>query len=257
MLTRADTLKKYSIQASDEEAGSVDDFYFSDDSWSVRYIVVETGSWLFGRRVLMSPAAFDQPIGDGVLNTALTSEQVKESPDIDLELPVSRQNETALHDYYGWPYYWVAVSNPVGAWAGGAAAAPIPVNAKQGEPDQPETEADAQPKQDPNLRSVDEVTGYGIEASDGEIGHVEDFIIDDEEWVIRYIVVNTRNWLPGRKVLVAPDWIKDVSWDTMKVYVDITREQVEQSPVFDPARPIERSYEEELYKHYKARHYWM
>ena len=255
MLHKADTLKNYRVQATDGEAGRVDDFYFSDDSWAVRYVVVDAGSWLLGRRVLVSPLALEST-SENILKTSLTTDQVKNSPDINLEKPVARQYETALHDYYGWPYYWVAVPSPMGVWSGGAAATPIPVNAK-GEP-LPETDADAdaEPDEDPTLRSVNEVTGYHIEASDGDIGHVEDFIIDDDQWMIRYMLVDTRNWLPGRKVLISPDWINSVSWNMSKVYLDITQEQVEKSPEFDPAQPLSRGYEEKLFSHYGMRRYW-
>jgi uncharacterized protein YrrD len=256
VLLKAQTLKGYTVQASDQETGTVSDLYFSDDQWKVRYVVVDTGPWLFGRRVLISPLAFDSQSGR-VLRTELTSEQVKDSPDINLDKPVSRQHETALHDYYGWPYYWVAVTNPMGVWTGGGVSSqPIPANAKDVYASNADADADEEPDHDPTLRSVNEVTGYHIEASDGEIGHVEDFIVDDVDWVIRYLLVDTRNWLPGRRVLISPDWIDSVSWDTSKVYLDITQEQVEKSPEYDPVQPPSRAYEEKLFSHYGMRRYW-
>jgi hypothetical protein len=119
-------------------------------------------------------------------------------------------------------------------------------------------QADAAEEQDrdPHLRSTKEVIGYHIQAVDGEIGHVEDLIVDDEEWFLRYLVVDTRNWLPGKAVLVAPGWAKRVDWVKRKVHVDLPQEAIRDSPEFDPSRPVNREYEVRLYDYYGRPHYW-
>ena len=106
------------------------------------------------------------------------------------------------------------------------------------------------------LRSVDEVIGYNIQATDGDIGHVEEFIVDDDTWIIRWFVVDTRNWLPGRKVLVAPDWVTRTSWGDRDVHVDVTRARIKDCPEYDPGLPINRRYEQQLYDYYGRPVYW-
>jgi hypothetical protein len=109
---------------------------------------------------------------------------------------------------------------------------------------------------DSRLRSARDVMGYYIEATDGDIGHVDDFLIDDSEWAIRYMIVDTRNWWPGKKVLISPEWISQVSWPDSRVYVDLTREGVKTAPEYDPSRPVEREYETRLYRHHDRPSYW-
>jgi hypothetical protein len=150
--------------------------------------------------------------------------------------------EVDLADYYSWPYYW-------GARTGGGAAAAAALADKK-------IEAPESGQGDSNLRSVKVVTGYHIEAKDGAIGHVEDFILDDEDWTIRYMVVDTRNWLPGKKVLIAPCLIRSVRWDESKVHVDLPRDLVEASPEYDPSAPVNREYETRWYDYYGRPKYW-
>ena len=209
-------LKGYAIDATDGDIGKVDDFYFDDKSWTIRYLVVDTGNWLLGRKVLLSPIAVGKAdFSSGRFNVTLTKKQVEESPSIDTDKPVSRQHEAYYHDYYGFPYYWN------GPYLWGPMYYPGRPGADQKRIE--ERRAEREEAGDLHLRSAAHVTGYHIEATDGEIGHVEDFIIDDETWEIRYIVVDTRNWLPGKKVLIAPRWIDRVSWNDSKVYVSLSR----------------------------------
>jgi sporulation protein YlmC with PRC-barrel domain len=246
MLRSLKEVEGYTILATDGEVGSVEDFYFDDQYWTVRYLVVDTGGWLSGRRVLLTPLAVERPDwGTGTLPVALTKDQVENSPDIDLDKPVSRQREVGLHDHYGWAYYWADLSTPATA----VTTPPPPAMAEE----RAETERE---KGDPHLRSVDEVTGYDIQARDGEIGHVEDFIADDETWIMRYLVVDTRDWLPGKKVLVAPAWVRMVNWADADVHVDLLRETIKNSPEYDPAAPVNRAYEERLYDYYGRPRYW-
>lgn len=249
MLYSARDLRGYSIQATDGDIGEIYDVYFDDESWTVRYVVVETGNWLFNRRVLLSPASFGRPDQEkDSFPVSLTRQQVQDSPDVDLEKPISRTKEHELHTYYGWPAYWVG-GGPIMP-----GAAPIITDVDQ---EQTESVAVAQEQEvETHLRSAREVSGYRIQASDGEIGHVQDFILDDETWDIRYVVVDTRNWWMGKEVLVAPQWIQGVDWDLQKVFVDLTRESIRNSPEYENLNTISRDYEEKLYEYYKRRSYW-
>jgi hypothetical protein len=246
MLRSIKELHGYTVRATDGDIGTVHEFYFDDHTWTIRYLVVDTGGWLSGRPVLLSTLALGQPDWEErVFPVLLTREQVEHSPDIATHKPVSRQMEGDLHAYYGWSPYWRTSMSTLGA--GAAAVAHVISGTEEGS---------GEPGRDPHLRSTRQVSGYHIQASDGEIGHVEDFIAEDEAWVVRYIVVDTRNWLPGRKVLVAPAWIERVSWAERKVHVDLTRETIKHSPEFDPSAPVNREYELRLYDYYGRPKYW-
>jgi hypothetical protein len=236
MLRSIKDLRGYTIRALDGDIGRVHEFYFGDQSWIIRYLVVDTSAWLPGRRVLLSPEALGQPDWERyVLPVGLTKGQVEHSPSIDEDKPFSRKMEGDLHVYYGWRPYW-------SGWTSVAAASAVEAAREERE--------DEQEWADPNLRSTREVIGYHIQARDGEVGHVEDFVADDVGWGIRYLVVDTHNWLPGKKVLVDPFWADQVNWAERKVYLDMTREMVKTSPEFDPAAPVNREYEVRLYDFY-------
>jgi hypothetical protein len=242
MLQTLSGLKRMSIGATDGEIGHVGDAYFDDHEWTLRYLVVNTGSWWTGRSVLISPWAIrDVNWQAQRVDVALSREQVRNSPDRDADKPVSRQYETAFSDYYGFPYYWM------GPFAWG----PLPLP-KEGATADSAQQAERREtgKEDPNLRSANEVDGYHIEAVDGSIGHVDDFIFDDTSWGVRYFVVDTRNWLPGRHVLISTDWVDRVSWEERKAYVALTRAEVRNSPEYDSASFAEAE-EDALYRHYR------
>lgn len=249
-LRRIEDLYGYDILARDGEVGRVHDFYFDNLTWAVRYLVVETGPWLVGRRVLVSPLALERPCGtEEELPVRLTKEQIENSPDVNLAQPVSRQQLRDLHTYYAWPWYGSPMTQS------GAAYTPAIVPPAFVEEDLRAREEE-QKEDDPYLRSSREVTGYHIQARDGEIGHVDDFLVDPVDWFIRYLIVDTRNWLPGRQVLVSPTWVEEVRWLEQKVHVDLKRETIRKSPEYEPGRPVEREYEEALHRHYGRRGYW-
>ncbi len=255
MLRSVEKLGGFTILATDGEIGKIDDFYFDGESWDIRYLVVSTGPWLLGRKVLLHPSAVGQISWETqMLSVGLTKEQVENSPDIDTNKPVSRQQEVELFSHYNWIPYWTHGGSFV---MQGGVAVPI---AREEPPAkstlEKEVEAMTQQAQDPSLRSTDEVTGYHIQASDGEIGHVEDFLVDEEAWIIRYMIVDTGNWLPGRKVLVSPRWIEMVTWHEKKVSVDLSQEAIKDSPEYDPRKPLSRAYEETLHKYYDRPIYW-
>jgi hypothetical protein len=239
-------LKGYAIGAKDGDIGAVDDFLFDDELWTIRYLVADTAKWLPGRRVLISPIALGHVETDEKrISVSLTREQVKNSPDLDSR-DISREHEMSYYDYYGWPYYWIGGA----VWGLGT----VPGNLAQ-EKKLP-AEAPLQPGEEPHLRSAKEVTGYYIEAKDGDIGHVEDFVIDDESWEIRYMIVDTKNWWPGKKVLISPEWIETVSWSDSRVYVELSRDSIQSGPEFDP-KNLNRDYETRLHKHYDRPGYWI
>lgn len=251
MLQSVASLQGYRILAQDGVVGKVQDFCVDDRTWTVRYLVVDTGRILPGRRVLLSPAVIggvDWPAK--VLAVQVTVAQVKESPPIDEDAPVSRRHEAELAHHFGWPATWPPPTVPVGPPVPPAIAEP---SLRRDRPTGPPGEPAGG---DPHLRSVQEVRGYGIHARDGAIGHVEDFILDDETWALRYLVVDTRDWLPGKKVLVATAWIAGVRWADRAVTLDLTRQSVQDSPAYDPAAPVNRRLEERLYDYYGRPRSW-
>jgi hypothetical protein len=255
MIKSVNNLKDYTIVGTDGEVGDVVEFYFDDQKWTIRYLVADTGTWLTGRRVLISPMALGKiDWNSSRLQVNLSREQVENSPGIDTDKPVSRQHEIEFYKYYGYPHYWAGpylwgpVPYPVGY---AMPAPPTGSNTVQEEISSAERE-----QSDVHLRSTKEVTGYYIEATDGNIGHVEDLLVDDESWTVRYIIVDTRNWWPGKKVLVSPEWIGSVSWTDSKVYVELSREAIQNSPEYDTSRPLTREDEKRLYAHYQRPEYW-
>lgn len=244
MLRSLDGLRDFSIGATDDIIGKVHAFLFDDQTWAIRYLVADTGTWLPGRRVLIAVTALEIPNWTGrILPVSLTRDQIKNSPDIDTEKPVSRQREIELHQYYGWTPYWGT------GYAAPLTGAPLPSTM---DPQQIQETA----KGDPHLRSTQHVKGYHIHATDGRIGHVKDFIASDDDWTIRYLVVDTKNWLPGRSVLLSPAWVQQISWDKQEVVVDTDRETVKGSPEYDPSAPVNREYEIQMYDYYGRPKYW-
>lgn len=260
MLQPVKVLKKCGIRASDGDIGRVVDVFFDDQQWTVRYLVVDTGTWLPGRHVLISPFAIGRLVPDAdVLTVPLTRRQVQESPDLETHQPVSRQYEEAYARYYGYPFYWggSAMWGTASYPAQGHVPVPPP-DRSQPEPviaeERPVLEAiGAMNPEDVHLRSCNDAEGYHIDASDGEIGHVEDFLVDDESWEIRYLVVDTSNWWFGNKVLISPKWVEAVSWADSKAVVNLTREAIRNAPAYDPDNLPGAEEHERLHRHYGFR----
>jgi hypothetical protein len=243
MLWNASVIDGYTIQASDGDLGTVGDFLFEDDSWTVRWLVVETGTWLSGRRVLLPLSALGKPDPAArIFPVRLTMRQVKDSPDIDSDRPVSRQMESHVYGYYGLDPYWGGGFLPVsGAIAMPFSSAPL-MPASQALSD---VAADvALDNGDPHLRSFEEVTGYHLHAIDGEIGHVDDFLIDDADWRIRYLAVDTRNWWPGKKVVISPRSVSSIDWAQRRIHLDVSRQKVKDSPPLASTMTVDRAYAE-------------
>ncbi len=300
MLRRAYSVIDTKIHALDGDLGHIDDFYFDDLKWIVRYIIVRTGSWFSEKHVMLSPSAIRDVIWEEpAVYVDLTQEQIKKSPDLDLEKPVTREQEMELVKHFQWPSYWsgapyavdaIGVNRGLGATGLPAMGVPptgiLPADRPStGLPDhiandisstgvsdtellnmestgRGETKTDteirraAQAKGLHSLHGVKKVTGYHIAATDGEIGHVEDFFVDEENWQIQYLLIDTSNWLPGRKVLISPQWIDEFVWEDSQVRVNATREQIKSSPEYNPGATLDRSYEGKLHQHYGFPPYW-
>ena len=260
MLRNTIELLGYAIRATDGLIGNLKDFYFDDEKWVVRYLIVDTGTWLSSREVLVSPMAIGKPNWtDEVLPASMTKEQIKNSPNIDTNKPVSRQHEIEYSSYYTYPYYW----GGAGLWGGemgpnmimpgyeGRQTAPNPVLTTSAT-----AQAQARSDDDPHLRSCKAVMGYHIHATDGDIGHVQSLLIDEETWAIRYLVVDTSNWWLGHKVLIVPQWVQDISWADAKISVNLSRQSIQDAPAYDSATLFGRKNEDEYFKHYGRANYW-
>jgi hypothetical protein len=252
MLRSFDHLRGYAIHASDGEIGALRDVYFDDQSTLVRYFVVDTGTWLAGKRVLLAPAVVGGVDPErGEIITGLTRQQVEDSPPVETEKPVSHEQELALHAYYGWQPYW-AVPPLAGSLAPyWGTAMPAAARVRLGEERvAEEVAARERERRDPHLHSAREVEGYRVAATDGEIGHLEDFFIDDQDWAIQLLGIDTRNWLPGRKVVISPSWLHGIDWPGRRIEVDLSRQQIKDSPEYDPTLVPDETYLEQLAAYY-------
>jgi hypothetical protein len=248
-LWKASTVKGYSVAASDGKIGVISDFLFDDATWLVRWVVVDTGSWLSSRKILLPPSALGHLDTNGeAFAVRLTRQEVKDSPDVDTDRPVSRQMETNVYDYFGWSPYW-----GTGFYMGGYGYMPpmIPEAKSPGSWDRDDKQDSAD---DTHLRSAAAITGYHIHARDGEIGHVEDFLISDGDWSIHYLIVDTRNWWPGQRVLISPMSAFKIDWLDRLVSLDIDRQKVKDSPPYDASTRVDRPYERNFHAHYADRH---
>jgi hypothetical protein len=237
MLRSLKEVKGYVLRAKDGDIGRCKDFLIDDSTWTVRYMVADTSRWLLGRRVLVSPIALDEPEWlEKRFPIHLTKDEVQNAPELDEKAPVTRQYEIWYHQHYGWPYYW----SGGGLWA----SAIDPRTLSDAKSDLGEEGPDFDR---PHLHSADEILGYNIRATDGEIGHVDDFILDDETWAVRYAVAATRNWLPGKHVLIPMARLKQVVWSDSVLEVELTRENVKDSPEYHPGLPVNVEFEERIY----------
>ncbi|MEO7337422.1 MAG: PRC-barrel domain-containing protein [Caldimonas sp.] len=264
MLRNANEMEGYAVSATDGVIGHVKDFYLDDEAWVIRYLVVDTGGWLSSRKVLVSPIAMGTPNREQkLLPASITREQVKNSPDIDTDKPVSRQHEMTYSGYYDYPYYW----GGIGYWGGGmypglmmmpgyVGVGGLDSSSDEEQQEMARRESARHEQEDPHLRSCNAVVGYHIHASDGEIGHVSGMLIDEQTWAVRYLVVDTGNWWLGHKVLIAPQWIKSINWSDETVSVSMTCQAVKDAPGYDSQATLNRTEEDQLYKHYGQTDYW-
>lgn len=251
MMLVGSALRRFAIEAIDGRIGQVSDFLFDDLTWKIRWMVVDTGTWLTGRKVLIHPSAISEPdYAHESVSLRLTRGQVKGSPDIRTDQPVSRQMEDNLYGYYGWDPLW-GNGNYFGSYPYTMGSPLVPM-ARSGGGDLLEANqrGSALDSGDPHLRSIHAVTGYHVHATDGAIGHVENFLIDDADWGIRYLVVDTKNWWAGKHVLISPYAVRKISWLDHEVRLDVSRDFVKGSPPWDPVAAIDESYERQLHDYY-------
>jgi len=245
MLSKIKTLKGYKLKSLDGEIGTVKEFYFDDRLWIIRYLVANTGNWLTDRQVLLSPYALvavnreTQTVG-----IDLTKRQIEDSPSLKTDKPVSRQFEENYYGYYRWPTYWRG-PNPWGSYA-------FIIRDR----DKWNSSNQGHKEWDHHLRSTVAVNDYYVQAADGELGQIDDFIMDDKTWAIRYLIVNTGSWWSGKKVLVSTQWIERVSWSDSKVFVNLPREVIKHSPEYREESLPTRNYEIRLHQHYNRKGHW-
>jgi hypothetical protein len=215
MIQSLDTLRSYRLRATDGSVGKIADLYFDDHAWIVRYVIVDTGGWLIGRAVLISPSALGAP-DDAAQEfpVALTRERIENAPGIDEAKPVDRQQELGLAEHFGWP-----------AWRHTVDGLPQEVTRKQSA------------EGDPNLRSAADVVGYVIAALDGEIGSVSGLLVETTDWSVQALTVDTGEWLSGRQVMLSPERVKHINWAERRVEIDLSTEQVRNSPSYDGEAP--------------------
>lgn len=285
MLIKSKTIQNYKLRGIDGDVGNVKDFYFDDRFWTVRYLVANTGNWLNSRQVLISPYFLkDVDHASEVINVDLTKNQIENSPSIDRNMPVTREYEASYHGYYGAPLYWDG-PNMWGAnpyllrgrenWTNTGRTNAVPdYGATPGDSDAEtagtaygentrltnsgnEVAADRGNSRDSSLRSTDDVNDFKIHsAGEDKIGHVDDFVIDDETWAIRYLIINTGNIFTGKKVLISPQWIDHISWEDSRVYINLTKETIKEAPEFTEENGFTRDYETSLFGYYKKTPYW-
>lgn len=238
------------VQATDGSIGKVGDFLFDDAAWVIRYIVTDVGDWLKRRHVLVSPVVVRNTI-EKTLPVEMTRKQVEESPDITAHKPVSREREEILQQYWGWPAYWGALP--------GVAVPPVPPDytIQKAASEQNQEQTGNQEAKPYSLRSAREVKGYRMHATDHNIGHCSDLIVDTANWSIRYIVVDTGSILSGHKVLLAPYWIREIDWAGAAFVVDMESTKIKDAPKYDPNKPVNRELEEVLFDYYGRPKYWV
>jgi hypothetical protein len=201
------------FEGIDGRVGVLYDLLFEDQGWSLRHFVVSLDRWFLGRQVLLDPEVIERrEWPERRLRVRLTKEQVRHSPGADTDLPVARREAMAAAQVLVWEAYWTSILDNM-----------------------PELEGD------PHLRSTKMLTGLHLHCTDGPLGHVEDFLIDDQTWSVRELVVDTRNWWPGKRVLIEPRLVEAIDWDDREIRLLLPREEVEERPAYPQETPSEES----------------
>jgi hypothetical protein len=248
MLRSLKDLQNYKIHAKDGDLGSVHSFLFDDLSWSLKYLVVDTGKWLPGKKVLISPFDIDDLLWkDKIMNLRLKIDDIENSPSINDKQPVYLQMQEQKRKKLSSTTIIPAVGTPIPTYVTLNEDLQLNEITKHAEKNNINT----------HLRSSLEVMGYHMNATDGEIGYLDDIIIEDNlTWKIHYIIIYIGNWLTGKKVIVSPNWIDNIHWENKLIDIDLTKEKVEESPEYNPSEPVNREYETVLYDYYGKPKYW-
>ncbi len=256
MLTRARDLNGYSIHTADGQSTKIDFLIFDDENWAVRYLVLELGFWISGKKVLISPVALEKS-GEQSLVAKTSKDALRNGPEIDVDQPITRDDEISLHKFFSWPYYWDFPPH-VGSSGSPLYSSPVFTASRYTASGQPKysTHVAVEEVAITHLRSTKSLSGFHVMARNEEIGRIEDILVDDEVWAVRYFIIDIRNWLPGKKVLFSPHWIRGVDWDDGEVYLEDTKETVKSGPEYDHSIPVDRDYEKRLYDYYRRPKYW-
>ena len=251
MLKDITDITSLSAIAEDGEVGRVDDLLFDSGSWTIRYLVIHTGDWLTGRKVLVPPTEVQQTDWSRRrFHISMTRKQIEDGPPMATDEPVSRQQEIRLQAHFGWEPYWT----------GDVPEGHFPARIPEGDEQTGDRQAESIPQEitpgDPNLRSLRETLDYHVQAIDADVGTVEGFVIDDETWVFRYLIVQSQDLKPERRLLLSFEWIDKVIWDEASFFVDMRAETIKKSPTYDPSVPIDREFEQLLHDHYQFSGYW-
>lgn len=253
MLRSIKDLIGYPVQATDGDFGKVTDCLFDDREWGVRYLAVRTHGMLDRHEVLISPRDLDQPevgwFGRHML-VNLSKDKIENSPSIGSDKPISQLCEEEYARYYRHQAYWE------GAMIWGSMIVPQTARSKRPLGLEELHKNRMQQIADRSIRSVNEVIGYSVDATDGKIGAVVDLIVDTHHWRLRHLVIDTTKWLPGGKVLIDVDWVTDFDWAREEVIVDHSVEQIRSAPPFHSHEPVNRDYEQHLYDYYGRPRYW-
>jgi sporulation protein YlmC with PRC-barrel domain len=246
MLTNVMEMLGYAVRATDEEVGEISDFYIDQSEWSVQYVVVDTADWMPTHGVLIPPSEVSSvDWEEEAIELRLSSRDVEEAPEVTSDLPVSLQAEMDLEQYSIWEPEEdetdddTPLVEPLTATPGGI-----------------EGEIDSEPRGRPLLRSADELVGYDVSSSDGEVGPLRDCIIDLDGWLIRYFIVETGSEFRQKKVLVPPDWVTEVEWADLAIRLSVSGQDIKESPEYDTEVPLTREYETKLHRHYDRPGYW-
>ena len=238
MLQSLQHLSGFKLHATDGDIGSVQEWYFDDFEWTIRYLVVDTGNWLIHRKVLVPPYAFEGiDRSEKIIRLNISKQQVEDSPPIETHQTVSRQREQEYFQHFGWPWYGAAI------WEG----AVMPMTPMPGA--QPEKVATS-PPEDVHLRSAQEVKGYRLRADNETVGRLEDYLVEDSKWFIQYLVVSLTGTKPAHHTLMLPGWVDRLSWRHGEVRLKVPANVVRDAPVFVPTQPLTREREEALFKDY-------
>lgn len=249
MLWNASALKGYPIKATDGELGTVCDLMYEESNWAIRWVVVDTGDWLSGRLVVLPVAVVGQPDPEAhCVPARLTMKQVEQSVGVDSvrtgnsdSLDCEQENLPQGRDHYIWGHHdgntppAIALDPRV---LSGATRATADMAVARG---------------DGHVSSISAITGYSIEATDGHIGHAEDFLIDTALWQVRYLIVHTSRWWPSEKLLVSPLSVERIDRHESTIHIAETRQRVKDSPPYIAADTVDGAFEELFHTYYGLR----
>ncbi|MFW5897624.1 MAG: PRC-barrel domain-containing protein [Halanaerobium sp.] len=259
MLRKLKNLKGFTIHGRDGDLGKARDFYFDQHRFIMRYLLVDTGNWLKHEQTLISTDSFKEiNYENNEILVDLSSDELEEAPSLEKNKPISKLMEEKVVKHFEWPLYWSTHHPTDGPSIQSGSLIRKKLFNFENLDDQEKEEKEKEIES--NLRSFNEVRGYHIQAQDKEFGHLEDLFVDEENWIIRYLLIDTRNILPGKDVLIAPEWLKNISWNKEKIYVSKTKEEIKNAPEYREEKTdnlVHRSYEEKLYDHYDELKYWL